>query len=301
MNSTKQSILIEGEADRQLSSLGYVVFPLLSEQQTQKLLEFYLSHHTHEQPGMSASAHNPDISFRKKMSDAIHETVVPTLEGHAVGIQALGGSFISKSAGSSGSLAPHQDWNITDERQYRSFNLWLPLVDTHKENGAIWVLPKSHLAGLNFRGPGIPSLCENIMEELWNAMTVLDIPAGHALLYDHRLIHASGANNSAEPRVVAVLGVLESDAPMHIYYGRENAVEVYACHADFFLEKNPNDGPADLNKLEQIAFKLQAPDTDAAIQILRNAGVPIQTLTRAAQEKSTTFSSFTKWLSGIFK
>jgi ectoine hydroxylase-related dioxygenase (phytanoyl-CoA dioxygenase family) len=40
-----------------------------------------------------------------------------------------------KSKGENGSLHPHQDWNIVDEREFNSYNIWLPLVDVNAENG----------------------------------------------------------------------------------------------------------------------------------------------------------------------
>lgn len=288
-------ILADSAANKILSEEGYVVFPLLDGKATQELLSFYHHHHAAEGPGMNASAHAPDITYRKVMSEAIRNTVLPALESGQVNVEILGGSFISKSAGTIGSLAPHQDWNITDERHYRSFNLWIPLLDTGAANGGIMVLPRSHRIGLNYRGPSIPSLTEHIMDAVWKVMVTLEIPAGHALLYDHRLIHASGPNNSERSRVVAVLGALENAAPMHIYYGTETGINVYACTPDFFLEHNPNEGPGDLPLLQTLPAITKSPDAPGAISLLQNAGIGI-----SYESPRPVLPRKWAWLKGLF-
>jgi ectoine hydroxylase-related dioxygenase (phytanoyl-CoA dioxygenase family) len=275
MTAEYKQILPDKNADLQLAQDGYVVFPLLDEKKTAALLYFYRQYHPQETPGMSASAHAEDISYRKQMSEAIRNSVLPLLQKLDLQLKVLGGSFITKASGTTTTLAAHQDWNITDERHFRSFNIWLPLVDTGKANGGIMVLPKSHLLGLNYRGPGIPSFTEHAKDIIDTALISLEIPAGHALLYDHRLIHASGPNLSPGSRVVAVLGALQKDAPMHIYYGTEKGVQVYACPAEFFLEGNPNEGPGNLTLLANILTETKSPDRWKVVEMLRNAGVAL--------------------------
>jgi hypothetical protein len=296
MQVTRQRILRDEGLDQALLLQGFIVFPVLNKRACEDLKSFYLQHHTQEQPGMSASAHAPDIAYRKAMSAAILEVVAPAIKPLLSHAELLGASFISKSAGQFGALPPHQDWNITDEQQFRSFNLWLPLVDTGKDNGGIQVLAKSHLAGLNYRGPGIPSISENIMDRLWPAMTTLDIPAGHALLYDHRLLHSSGPNDTNAPRIVAVMGVMEQGAPMRIYYANQGAIAEYNCSPSFFLEQNPNEGPDGLMKIREIAYSLEAPSKFMALNSLKQAGV----LLPNSETKVTTFwSQAQEWFSKI--
>ena len=51
--------------------------------------------------------------------------------------------FMTKSKrDSNGALRPHQDWSIVDEESFRSYNVWIPLVNVDENNGAIQVLPQ---------------------------------------------------------------------------------------------------------------------------------------------------------------
>jgi hypothetical protein len=275
MNNNIRVLLKDPEADGKLKEDGFVLLPILYSEQTSLLLAFYSDKYPDTLPGMSASAHSPDINFRKEISARIHDVIVPELIKHTYNLRALGGSFITKSSGEHGSLAPHQDWNITDEKQYRSFNLWLPLVDTSSENGGIMVLPRSHLMGLNYRGPGIPAMTEHIQPSLWEAMETLVIPAGYGLLYDHRLIHASGPNKTNDPRIVAVLGMVETDAPMMIFYGEDKKITAYACDPQYYLEKNPNEGPDGIAPIESFNYTGTAPDAFEAREILIRAGIDL--------------------------
>ena len=239
-------VLKDDKLDHELLSEGYVVIPFLDEKDNDELLNFYKKHHQFNIEQMYASAHSEDLSYRQAMSDGISKIVTPKINQYLDEVQALGGSFIVKGSSKQATLPPHQDWNIVDESKHRSFNLWLPLVDTLEENGGLKVIPKSHLWHQTFRGPNISSAYENITDDLFTMHITLDVPVGHAVLYDHRLLHASGPNRTNDLRIVAVIGIIESNANMFIYYRKNNKVEEYEASSTFFMTENPQLGPGNL-------------------------------------------------------
>ncbi len=245
-------VLNDKQLDEQLLNEGYVVVPFLNQKDVQDLVSFFHTNHKSEIPGFYATAHNTDIPFRKKMNDqikAVFENPIKLFFNKCI---PLGGSYVVKSKSQEERLHPHQDWNIVDENQFRSFNIWVPLVNLSKDNGAIRVVPGSHLWVNNFRGPNIPDFFSKYNEVIWQKMITLNMKAGDALIYDHRLFHASFANKTDELRIATVFGIIPDEAQMFYYYGSEENVDVYESNVDFFMEGNIQKGPEVLKKVKTI-------------------------------------------------
>lgn len=251
-----QKILIDHRLDEKLLQQGYVVVPFLTKEVVDELKSFYYQHHPTQLEGMYATAHHLDIDFRIQMNDFIKSKFEYSIEKHFLNCQPLGGSYIAKYKGNNGSLEPHQDWNLVDEHKSRSFNIWVPLVDLNDKNGAIMIEPGSHLWDFNYRSANIPFAYPEKVEELWKSMLRLDMKAGEALIYDHRLIHASANNESDEVRLACVFGIIPADTPMYYYHKNENGdIEVYDSNPDFFLYGNIFEGPKDLQMINVIKQK----------------------------------------------
>jgi hypothetical protein len=247
-------ILIEDPLDRQLLEEGYVIVPFLEGTQVEHLRTLFASLHPDPIQGFYASAHVPDPGFRTHISDELRKVIGPLVEQYFTDGLALGGTFIAKAAGDDGVLQPHQDWNIVDEEQHRSFNIWIPLVDVAKENGAVEILPGSHRKLSTFRGANLPNAFDEVQSLVWSAMQVLEMKAGEALIYDHRLVHGSGPNQSQELRLAVVFGIIHRQVQMRYYYQEEGEINEYACSPSFYLEGNPGAGPADLELLRQLEY-----------------------------------------------
>lgn len=212
------------------------------------------------------------------------ELVSPYLSTIFTNYQVLGGAFVVKPAHGKGILQPHQDWNLVDETITRSFNLWIPLVDVNVENGAVFVLDRSHLEFPAYRGPGIPSTLKNVEESIWKKMHPLNMKAGEALFYDHALIHGSPPNHTDTIRVGIVMGMMPANASMRLYTAGSNGIEEYECDEDFFLSHQPTDAPKVLRHLQTI------PSTQTVITTtMISAADPGTAKTESAQKKPNLF------------
>lgn len=257
----KYSAILKNAADdTKLANLGYVVFPMLDTIAIQKLSNYYFEFQNEEPAYFYSSTHSPDFLFRRKASDFIKAILSPLLPEHLKNYTLLGGAFVVKPGHGKGVLQPHQDWNIVDETQYRSYNIWIPLVDVDANNGAVFVLPSSHLKMQTFRGPGIVSVFKNIEQEIWNDLTVLPMKAGEALLYDHALLHGSPPNRSNHVRLGVVCGIIPHGAHMQMYFQEASQLGVYRVNSDFFLDKNPLAGPQDLELIKKHLLPVQQLD-----------------------------------------
>lgn len=260
LNDPVFPICASDERNQRLAHQGYVIIPFLSEEEVANLKSFYYAEHNSTPEQFYASAHVRDLDFRQRMHNHIREVFATPLAREFPGANALGGSFIAKPKGQRGILPPHADWNITDEREYRSYNLWVPLVNTTVENGAVHILPGSHQWFDSFRGPGVPNVFQPVIREVWDYMEPLEMKAGEALLYDHRLVHASPINQTDEQRLACVYGIIPQEAEMRYYTIDQGLLRSYRSNVDFFLQGEPEDGPGNLELLDVEPY--QYPEVD---------------------------------------
>lgn len=243
--------------DEQLLAQGYIIVPFLSSTEVDALKSNYYAKHPTSLNGMYATAHLPDIDLRMQMNNTIKDVFSRAINETLINANALGGSYIAKGKSTTGTLTPHQDWNIVDEEKFRSFNIWVPLVNLNENNGAICVMPKSHLWQPTYRSANIPSVYRDVEPELWKQMLRLHMKAGEALIYDHRLIHASGENKTDEIRLATVMGVIPNEATMFYYHQKDDThIEVYESNKEFFLYGNIFEGPKGLKMLGEVKHSL---------------------------------------------
>lgn len=273
--SATQQILKDEALDKHLLNQGYVVVPFLLAEEVAALVNFYYQNHAKQQDGMYATAHVPDIDFRMKMNDLIKQVFARAIRQQFVNYTALGGSLIAKGKGTTGKLHPHQDWNIVDEEQFRSFNIWVPLVDLHENNGAIQVLPYSHTWLTTYRSANITGAYSQVNDLLLEKMVPLFMKKGEALIYDHRLLHASGENTTDEIRLAAVYGIIPDKSSMRYYHqADEKTVEVFESNPEFFLYGNIFEGPKGLKSLNKFEHPFPQVTADQLKRFIDPSYVP---------------------------
>jgi hypothetical protein len=246
-------ILLDHVNNEELATNGFATFPLLSEADIIRLSEYYFKFQKEEPNYFYSSTHSADTNFRKQTSDFIKNVIAPLLPGCLVNYRLLGGAFVVKPGNGKGILQPHQDWNLVDEERHRSYNLWIPLTDVNTENGAMFVLPRSHNICRTYRGPGIQSIFKAFENEVWSYLKPMPMKAGEALLYDHALLHGSPANLTDKIRLGIVIGIIEQDAQMQINALQGGKIEIYECDEHFFLFQDPMKDTKDLKKINKPA------------------------------------------------
>lgn len=251
------SILKDEVHNTALAEKGYAIFPFLKPDAIEQLASYYLEFQKEEPAHFYSSTHSADMAFRKKTSNFIHTVLSPLVSDVLRDYKLLGGAYVVKPAHGKGILQPHQDWNLVDERNSRSYNLWIPLVDVDVKNGAVFVLAGSHARLNTYRGPGIPSAFKEVEQHIWQKLEPLPMKAGEALFYDHALLHGSPANTSDKVRIGIVCGVIPKDAAMQLHALQDGNIETFQCNESFFLERDPMKDVHQLRKLNSSSSNVQ--------------------------------------------
>lgn len=280
----------------ELAKQGYTRFPLLDATVITALTDYYSRSQTEDPQHFYSSTHSPDFNFRRQTSEFIKKQIEPLLSPVLNEYSLLGGAFVVKPAHGKGILQAHQDWNLVDETHYRSYNLWIPLVDVSEKNGAMCVLDASHTKIQTIRGPHIPSVFKDIEQHLWTLLKPLPMKAGEALLYDHALLHGSPPNNSDTARLGIVIGIVNKGVNLKLYAKHNGEIAGYQCDEHFFLDKNTLIDFTTLTQLENALPEqpvLTLPEFEKIFSVsLQSAPFPAPQ-TNTPQAQRTFFQTYT--------
>jgi ectoine hydroxylase-related dioxygenase (phytanoyl-CoA dioxygenase family) len=137
-------------------------------------------------------------------------------------------------------LSAHQDISFVDEIIGCTTFLWIPIEDICEENGAITVLPKSHLWARwqKTHNRTISPLLRN-NQFIMSKMKSLNMKRGDILIFDSSLIHGSFPNKSNKIRIAMNTAVCSNNTELVHYqneYYNKSIVNKYFVDEYFWKE-----------------------------------------------------------------
>lgn len=226
---------------------GYTVIDLIDQAQVNELKAFYngLEHSTTSAHGFQVSLDNASLDFVRGVSERLVSSVNANLDKHFKDYRIFTASFVTKAYDPLGVVPPHQDWTFVDETRFCSATIWCPLVDVNVDNGALGVIKGSHRFYDHVRPSPSPQFAPPFKDQLFVIfpyLTVIELKAGQAIVFDNRTIHASPPNTSPETRVAFGIGITQQDGQIRHYYmlpGQQKPlVEGYEVGPEFFYSYN---------------------------------------------------------------
>ena len=222
----------------QLNTQGYAVIPaFLNPAQITPLHNFFYDTLPQSQVDVPffTTHWSSQKEYRQQINGYVQQLLLPSLEQHFSAYKCIFGYYLFKKPDAATSVYMHQDWSLTDESQYASYILWIPLVDTNQHNGCFKVVPGSHHKFNAPRGTNIQQLHPGISEK---DFTAVPIQAGDAIVFDTRLLHASPPNLSAVDRLATGLVLLPEQAPVNHYYFNKDTNETtrYLANDTFLVD-----------------------------------------------------------------
>lgn len=255
---------------------GYVVIDFLNADEVEMLSLSYDSLQGDlGNPAFASTIMSKDTTYRMAVSDAIEKVFERAIRDLFVDVRFFWGNFNTKYPSDKGIVPLHQDPSFLDERYYNPLGLWVPLVDTDDENGALQVISGSHTILKQLRCGARPFPYSSIQDTLLEHFgTSLYMKAGQAYIGNPALFHASPPNKSQSPRIVAagLAGAIESELRYHYYQASDpqNYIEVFQVDKEYFqsapLFSRP-DG-AQYTILETLNDQEVIPNTEELFDIL---------------------------------
>jgi ectoine hydroxylase-related dioxygenase (phytanoyl-CoA dioxygenase family) len=225
-------LLLDERLNTILHETGFVVLPLLNDEEINELTEFYEKIHQLEvAPFTTFAADN--FNYKKSVSTKIQSVLKRGINQYFRDCELFWGNFFEKQAGSL-DMPLHADLQYVDETIMSSYNIWCPLTDTTEQNGTLGVIPYSHLLVKKVRGINITDAYRKNAKAIAEKYTIYpSLKAGEAIVYNHRLLHNSAANTSQKKRLAATLIILEPNSSvLHYYAEHEGDTNFYKYNID---------------------------------------------------------------------
>ena len=296
MNSQQEfkmkPIFIDEEKQKFFEREGYIVYPLLNENEVNDLKSFYESLKIKDEMGFGfhVSMDQKDKDISKRVREKVWGVVLPKLNEHLKDYKPFVASYVVKDPNPKGVVPAHQDWSFVDKEEdgFCSITCWTALVDTNIDNGAMGVIRGSHKMMGNNRpspSPQTPVPLSEHMFSIFPYLKTLDMKAGEVLMFDNRTFHASPPNTSNEIRLAAGVGVTQKDAQLvHFSYkpdGKNATAIKYKVDEDFYLKYNNallakmfDEGKVieDYEVLEEVPYSFPKYSSEELIEMIKNAG-----------------------------
>ncbi|MCO5249515.1 MAG: phytanoyl-CoA dioxygenase family protein [Chitinophagales bacterium] len=235
-----RAIFKDPELQRRYEVEGYVVVQFYSEEDIKELKNIFNAMSSElEDRGFYISIMSKNVEYKKKVHPLIKAIAQKRVDDILIDTAFVSSSFAVKNIGESSIFDLHQGVTFTDENKFETYTAWTPLLDVDKNNGCLFVLPRSHKLWKQIKKtPDFISPIRNIKEHLWNKYAVeIKMKAGEALIFNHNLIHGSKANNGNTIRIATLNALMPKEAPLYLYTStnqdpNDRELEVYQFHKD---------------------------------------------------------------------
>lgn len=242
---TPEPTFPDSQLERTFRNEGWVKVPFLANRELVSLRHAVAAFVEADASGFMPTMYSADLVHRRRV-DAVCRAATAAAVGRLLpGHRSFVANLLVKPPTPETEVGVHQDWSFVEEPTFVSATIWCPLVDTETGNGTLEVAPRTHLVGPTWRGsPRLPTPFDG-MEALVGAhMVSIPCRAGEAVVYDHRLVHRSPPNLSAEPRPAVGIGIAPKGVPLvHYHQDQDGLITRYDVPDDFLVDLRFGDPP----------------------------------------------------------
>lgn len=220
----------------QLEENGFVVIPFYTQKDIEQLEDFYIEHTKINNTGFQPTTYFNSLAYRLNASNFIKKIAEPHIERYLHQYKTYMGSFIVKHNDKNSELGVHQDMSLVNESKFMSMNIWSPLCDTTKKNGALYLIPKSHRIFPTYRNATIKNIYDKHCHTIKKYMQPVNMNAGDAIIFDNSILHFSPINQSDKIRIATNVFITHQEAKITISYHdkAKNKIELFEQEDDFF-------------------------------------------------------------------
>lgn len=246
-DAAMRATLRDSSSQQRLVEDGYVVVDLLDGEALASLTELW-DEVGAGLTGFHSTIHSDSVAHKRRVDEQLRSILTPRVEGRFDRHRCVIANFVAKAPGDGSEMPEHLDWTMVADPDLISVGVWAPLVDTDRANGGLSVIRGSHRDLLAISGtPHFPSFDEmrSISHRFADEDRIeLDLRAGQAVIYDHRVVHYSPANRSDAERVAVNVAVVPREARLfHHHLHPSGSVERFQVDDSFYVTHDIHEVP----------------------------------------------------------
>lgn len=219
---------------------GYAILSGVNDETIETSEKLFSDHFNVNHQGIFVSNHDSDFELNNTINNQVQSLYKNWIKDNFVDFKFIISHFISKSNANSTLFDLHQDWSVVNENDYCVVHLWVPFQETTKENGCMYLLPKSNHFFNNYRSGSIPIPIVRDLDLLKNKLVTVALKKGEALLFHPAIFHGSFPNLSNKPRRNALIALTDENATLKYFHRNEdNSLDEYYITRDDLLNDLP--------------------------------------------------------------
>ena len=227
--------------DKQLEEDGYIVIKnWLSAEQVANMRQVFEDHY--QAPEFQTNLWNTlimtDADVKQKINDLLMDEIKPSLDKYFSDYFPPFGYFLTKPVDAQArEVGLHSDSSAVNEDKYGYLAIWLPLVDVDKNNGCMYMVPRSQQLFTYEQPFSMEWPYPQLVDPLKKYAVDIPMKAGDMLIFSGKTLHGSHPNLSKDPRPVVGCGLVRPDTEMlYYYYDKENnLVKKYEVEPLFYF------------------------------------------------------------------
>ncbi len=233
-----RKIFLDEQEEKEITQKGFLIKPLLSKEDVNKCLDIFRESDKNINDEKYNTLEVDDYESRLKVHNEIKSVYKDQITKQLNGYRHLGYNFAAKKAYSKEHFPMHVDNNHCSREMYRGLNVWIPLVDVNKNNGGLYIVPKTHNLPYTLNGIGMPFHFKRYKRYFLHKAHFVEMKAGDALMFDDRVVHGSLSNNTDEDRIAIITALIPEDAQFLLYMNykglQSNEMELFKANEDIF-------------------------------------------------------------------
>ena len=216
MNLKFKQIFKNEDAQKEFEENGFCILKLDNLKIIEEIIIAKNNFFTSIDDGFFLSHYNNNKSKNQEISNKLIELSKVDLSNQFIDFEPIVAHFILKKGNHHETFNLHQDWSYVDENIDLAIQVWIPLQETNKENGGLFILPKSHKK-FNPRSAYFGINMHEATEIEKEKLIAINLKLGEFVCYHPGVFHGSFENKTNLDRNAILIALSHKDTQLYYF------------------------------------------------------------------------------------